>query len=523
MTRAGIERSKFNLSHTKKFDAGFGNLIPVLVQEILPGDKFRISTDVVLRFAPLVSPVMHEVDAFLHYFFVPNRLLFDEWEDFITLGSDGISNVVAPYYNMDGFGNWFGYYTLSDYLGLPVDGYSQSQSVQVSVLPFNAYWLIWNEWYRQQDWQAELDIDTSSGLHTYPSALISPLTRNYPRDFFNVLLPTAQKGPPVSVDLATLAPVTGIGKLTPAYLNTDQVVLQTGSLDPVLYPYASAISASSEDTLFYIRGTEYTEGYPDIYADIGASSVSIEQLRTAFQLQVFAEINARCGSRYTEYVLAHFGQSSPDSRLQRPEYLGGVRAPVAISEVLQTSSTDDTSPQGHMTGHGFSAASSRPIRRHSTEHGFIIGLFSVVPKPAYNRMINFHWFRSQPYYYGIPSLAHLGERAVVRARLSLPSDSSQVNAVIGYNPIYEEYRRGFSTVSGDFRNPTGLGTWHMGFLHTGSDIVNVSDILPCRPATYSRVFAAGSTVINSQYRCWISFNISAVRCLPRRGTPKSLY
>ena len=327
--------SVFDLSYVKLFTCDMGKLIPVMCDEVVPGDIFKIGNQSVIRMQPLVAPVLHEINAYVHYFFVPYRLLWSGWEDFITGGSDGADASTLPLWwpaaaQTEG--------SLWDYFGFPTGVVTTATSAPV-MFPLNAYNLIFNEYYRDENLQAESSLN-ATGVKT----------RNWEKDYFTSSLPWQQRG---------TAPALPIGGVTKAvWPNVDvthaSFTLQGDmSTGPIVYKPRSA------DTKGLLEANTI-----DLST---ASTFNVSDLRLAFQIQKWMERNARAGARYTESLQAHFGVSPRDERLQRPEYIGGSKSPVIVSEVLQTSSTDGTSPQGNMAGHGVSASSTFCGKYRATE------------------------------------------------------------------------------------------------------------------------------------------------------------
>lgn len=517
------KKSKFNLSHQFKFTTGMGRLIPVLCQDVVPGDHFTMSSNYVLRFQPLIRPIMHNVDVFLHYFFVPNRIIWDDWETFITGSVDGkyvgyeteIAGIVSPFIQ-SGTGG-FGLHSLADYFGIN----PTCASLQSSALPFRAYAHIFNDWFRQEDIQDPIEFSTASGQDTTTPTTV--LKRNWNRDYFTTCLPYAQKGPPVSISLGERAPVLGLGVNTAVTGNPSVSQTYINSLGTTVVHSgvgAGSVGGSSAGNVFVMdtvtTGAVSATNHPDIYADLSAAQgLSINDLRLAFQIQRYLEKDARCGSRYVEFLLSHFGVRSSDARLQRSEYLGGKRAPVMFSEVLQTSSTDDTSPLANMAGHGFSASGSGVISRFFEEHGWVICLMSIMPRTGYQQGVPRQFTRTSRYDYLNPEFVHLGEQGVLNKELFLGATYSSTDdeQLFGYQSRFEEYRRIPSHVAGDFR--TTLTEWHLDRLFTDRPSLN-STFLSSSPS--NRIFTVQSPDDNNLL-VQLEHVIHAVRPLPKRAVP----
>lgn len=504
-------RNVFNRTAEWKGTAKMGQLIPVLTEEILPGDTYNVQSDMVIRLQALIAPIMHRVDATIHFFFVPTRLLQDDWETYIGGGKSGTEadSLVAPMINSGETG--FATSSLADYLEVPTG----VPNLNVLAYPFRAYNKIWNEWYRNESVQDEVPVSTAFGPDTLTNTTI--LRRCWQNDYFTNALLSAQRGPTVYLPLGKSAPVAvyGDGKsLGLKYPVTQQDGYQlggnlgSGEAYITTGPNAAAFGVSTDASKSGIVGT----------VDLsGATASSINDIRWSFQVQRFFEKMARGGYRYVELLLSHFGVRSEDARLQRSEYLGGGKAPIVISEVLQTSSTDSTSPQGNMSGHGFSLGRSRGIHKTFTEHGYLLGILSVMPKSSYFQGLNRMYSRKSRFDYAWPVFSHLGEQAILNKELFAQSDTVKdgdkvVNEqTFGFTPRFQEYRSKMSTVHGDFRNSLEFWTLVRDF----SSLPTLSaQFVECNPS--DRIFAVKDTdnlLIDVLHR------IQAVRCLPKQGIP----
>lgn len=503
-------KSVFDLSHERKFSMNMGDLVPILCQEVVPGDSFRLSLQQLVRMQPMLAPMMHRVNVTTHFFFVPNRLIWNEWEDFITGGDKGDKNPVFPTFSRvaeiapSSIGLTKG--SLSDYLGYPVSQLPALTTIpKFSQLPYRAYHLIWNEYYRDQNLQSPVDVYLSSGNSNlqgvdpsstnWGSRAMAIQKRAWEKDYFTSALPYAQKGEQLSIPITGDAPVTVTGG-TGNKLPTSVGGTATGANNYNIFANSSGLT-----------------GQP-LTADMeNVSSAKINELRQAFQIQKWLEKNARGGSRYIEQILTHFGVRSSDARLQRPEYLGGGKTPVTISEVLQNSATEETSPQGNMAGHGVSVGSTHSFKRSFEEHGFVIGIMSVLPRTAYFQGMPKIFNKTDKFDYFWPEFAHLGEQEVKQSEIYYDPTGATNDETFGYQPRYTEYRFINDTVHGDFQG--NLKFWHMAREFSNKPSLNASFV---QSDPTNRVFA----VTDQNYPKLLVntyANLQAVRPMPKYGNP----
>lgn len=495
-----MKRSKMSLSHYRLTTFNQGELVPIACFEALPGDSIQHAASALVRLTPLLAPMMHPVHMRIHHWFVPYRLIWEDWEDFITGGPDGDDASVFPTISS---GAGFAVGSLADYFGIPTG----VASMDVSALPFRAYALIWNEWYRDQDLQTELVIDETSGPDTTTNQVLQNTA--WEKDYFTTARPWPQKGPEVTIPLGTTAPVNPVGNEIPTFVwpgNAGGQSLATVNADPKVY--FSTVTPSGAGQVSW--------GDPKLEADLSAAAAaSINDLRLAFAIQSYQEARARYGSRYTEY-LRYLGVTPSDARLQRPEYLGGGRQLLQISEVLQTSNTtdgDDSEGVGNLKGHGIAAMRSNRYRRFFEEHGVVLSFISVKPKTMYSQGLQRQWSRRTKEDFFQKELQHIGQQEVYNRELYAAGASP--SGIFGYQDRYDEYRRIESGVSGEFRST--LDFWHMARVFGSAPALN-ADFIKSNPTT--RPYAV-STV--DPLMVMVQHSIQARRLLSKVGTSSNLY
>lgn len=488
-----IKRSRFDRNSSVKFTFNVGELIPFYVDEVLPGDTFDIMTSKVVRLQTLLTPMMDNIYLDFYWFFVPNRLTWNHWKEFNGENSQGYwypsVEYEVPQMSLVGGSSEqalsnSGYLgSVADYMGIPFPN-SNNGTLYFNALPFRAYGLIYNEWFRDENLIEPDNVLLGDSLQ---SVLNSPTTRDYRNkpylvskyhDYFTSLLPSPQKGPDISVPFQmTYAPVvTGLDHGIYSVGTEQQLVTQlrfmrtdgdTINFDPSGRHfvttdddgYANIYSGSTAGPL------EYNNVVPsNLWADINAGSIvppSINQLRLAFQIQKLYEKDARGGTRYTEILKSHFGVTSPDYRLQRPEYLGGNRVPININQVIQNSQTEDT-PLGHTGAMSVTSDIHSDFTRSFTEHGFVIGLVCARYDHTYQQGLERFWSRKSRFDYYFPVLANIGEMAVLNKEIYADGSGTD-DEVMGYQEAWADYRYKPNRVAGEMRSiaPQSLDVWHL--------------------------------------------------------------
>lgn len=506
-------RNYFDLSHDVKMTCNLGELIPTCLVECVPGDKFSLEGNALVRFAPLIAPVMHQLNCTIHYFFVPKRIMWAGWEKWITGDPDaGLHPTVTLPQVADA---WNDYGTLGDYLGLPIpdDINTPDQNETVSAFPFMAYQKVWYEFYRDQnnititgDMEGLMEDGLSDGDNTAQEGNLNTLRRRaWEHDYFTACLPFAQKGTAVNLPIGASTIEVNPDKPSGSagtFRNATGDSASTGDIENLA---ATGVIASGSVPQYYDpQGTLIS----------GATDTTINELRRAYALQRWLEKNARGGTRYAEHILMHFGVKSSDARLQRPEYITGSRSPVQISEVLATATNESASiPQGNMAGHAISVNAGNYGTYFCEEHGYIIGIMSIMPKPAYRQGIARHWQKvadaTQHYWV---DFAHIGEQEVLKTELYAYKDHEE--PTFGYIPRYSEYKYEPSRISGEFRNT--LGYWTFGRVFDGDGPVLNAEFIECNPT--NDPFAVISADEDHLY-CHVYNKIGASRLMPKFGNP----
>ena len=520
--QANIRRSVFDRSHVYKTTFNEGQLIPYFVDEVIPGDTFTLNPVEFCRLATPVVPFMDNIYIESFFFFVPSRLVYDKWVNLCgeQENPEDSTDYLVPTVSLSGdMTN-----KIPDYMGIACASGSFN-NISVNCLPFRAYWLIWNEWFRDENLQKAVKVSKGEtntvldpmgqstanpnyGLPSGVSNWYDPAPRGKRYDYFCGALPWPQKGEAVDLPLGGTAPVIGADGT-----NYNLFKNQHGGAGKL--QTSSTFAENQENLIIYNMGP-YAPVFSNMVADLSsATAITINSLRQAFMLQRYYEIDARGGTRYTEKLQAHFGVTNPDARLQRPEFLGSHSSMMNINPVTQTSSTDSTTPQGNLAAFGLNAQRYHAFTKSFSEFGYIIGLINVRADLTYQQGVNKMWLRSDVLDFYWPSFAHLGEQTIQNIEIYCQGNDDD-KKVFGYQERYAEYRYKPSLITGQFRSTykQPLDIWHLS--QKFASLPTLSDEFIQDHPPISRVVAVPSY---PHFLLDVKFNLKCIRPMPMFGIP----
>lgn len=499
-----LPRATHDLSHYVLQSMNMGKLVPIGVREVLPGTTARMNTNVLMRLAPLNTPVMHPVNVIVHHWFVPTRHLQTNWEKFITGGPDGEDATVLPYITSPAGG--FAVGSLGNYLGLNPLPSGNTNTYNVSAYPFRAFNQIYNHFYRDEQLQTERAVSLGDGADAVTATTLPDV--NWNKDRFTAARPEPQLGTEVYLPIGSEAPILSTGqKITLRANGTPDTTVDMKVGSSYFFPSPGATDTNSFAD-FGADGTEITSLVVDLSETLG---IPISELRRSSAIQRFMESRNRAGARYDEYLMSGFGVKSSDARLQLPEYLGGSSQTVQFSEVLGTANNTDTT-LGELGGHGIAAMRSNAFERFFEEHGFIISVMYVRPVTMYMNGQDKFWTYQTKYDFFQRELQQIGDQEVYLREIYTQGTAADAT-VFGFEPRNQHHRKAFSRVAGEMAT-TALNTWHFGRDLSAAPGLN-SEFITCTPTTRPFVSSVDDTLI-----VYAKHNIKFKSVVSNNSTPK---
>ena len=521
-------RSKFDMPFSVKTSFNAGVLVPFFYEEVLPGDTFSVETNMIARMQPLIAPIMDDIYLDFYYFFVPNRIVWKHWKEFMGENTESawysqteynVPHVLFDETHQPEFNS------IIDYFGMAIPSENEYLAYSMSQLPIRAYLEIWNEWFRDENLQDPVLVDYGDsdviydGTSTYGGDLL-PVNKYH--DYFTSALPDAQKGPDVYLPLNDYAPVISSNQVYIPSTNDSgpHLVTASGESVPQGWLYVSQYGNIRTDHNVSISSQTEPVYFDNLYADLSkTSATTINALRLALATQSFYEKNARGGTRYRELIKSHFGVTSPDARMQIPELLNYSRVDVNINQVIQQSESTETSPLGTQGAFALTADSDYSFTKSFTEHGMVLGLMCARYKHSYQQGINKRFTRRTMFDYYFPVFANLGEQPIYNKEIYVGANNDVNNEVFGYQEAFADYRYHPDIVTGEMRSnhPNSLDVWHLADWYEEKPSLSPTWIQEDK-TNLDRVLTVSSEVSNQMW-CDMYIKCEAVRVMPMFSIP----